>query len=250
MFTEKAICSSSLQQLCWLYLCYSKKQRHLSSDFEKFLSEVERILKQKPNEVMNALDNLLPDLFKLRLEFLKDLDASTDITKLAEDMSETFGQLQISDKYYFRDHVLFAFRTLQRVQTTLFLHLDSEAIQQELEEYRERPLNYYTLISELSSDEQDSLDAALKTELIIIIALHISEENLLVSDQVVKVLSEQVVEAAQEFYALSKLIFEEAAKPESTAEQVSASVLFPRNLLKEEKQLADLDLLSSFEIKT
>ena len=92
------------------------------------------------------------------------------------------------------------------------------------------------------------LAASLKAELIIIMAICISKKDIQISDEVIKILSEAVVETAQEFYALSKMLFEFPTPTEIFASEIRESIEFPIADLEEEKQLADLDLYSSFEI--
>lgn len=227
---------------------HSKKQLPIDLHFQEFLDEIENALHQNPNELMNSLDNLIPQVFKIRLELLGYISESVDITKIAETMTEKVEELNICEKYYFNENILFACRTFQRVQNLMSPYIEMQSVKNDFRNDDVSQLDYYTEVSKMPSELAEWSTASLKAELIIIMAICISEKEIQISDEVIKILSEAVVETAQEFYALSKMLFEFPTPTEIFASESRESIEFPIADLEEEKQLADLDLYSSFEI--
>jgi hypothetical protein len=229
---------------------YSQLENPLKKEVDKLLTEVKEIV-TSGKQIKPLLDNLLKDIFNLRIKAIKWLlkDGGFESSEMLDEVYSQIEKLKENPKLeVLVENILFALRCNRKVIDAVITTADFSKENIEANVQQLPTVTYEQFISAIKLGVPDELmaqkivdwtNASLYIEFVTVATSVINDEQLKVSDKIINELSFIIADAAQEYSALATELG--ILKSRST-KQTFAQVSFDTNFIKEQKFLADLGL--------
>ena len=229
---------------------YPQLDNPLKKDVNKLLTQVKEIV-TSGKKIKPSVDNLLKDIFNLRIKAIKWLleDGGRGLLEMLDEVYPQIEKLKENPKLeILAENILFALRCNRKVVDAVIGggEFSKENLKVGIQQLP--AITYEQFISAIALGVPDDAvaqkivdwtNSSLNIEFVTVAAAMISDEKLKVSDKTINELSFIIADAAQEYSALATELG--ILKFRSTKQSFS-QISFDNNFIKEQKLLADLGL--------
>ena len=185
-------------------------------EFNGLIAEIKSVLDKNPTELAQEIEELLPQVFDIRLKSLKWIDEieQVDSKTVYNDIDKALAPLTSHPQHgVLAENCAFAIRSNERVLSPLLSELGGTFITENIKGITQSEFNYVQLMSVLQSISllrevvkylKEWIHASLRIELILLALFVIDDEKQEVDEHTIDKLSEMVATNGQDFYAIAK----------------------------------------------